>query len=237
MAELGDDPEVIAGAAALVAAEKNFNNFAADTGALCADPALPATEALRGILPLFDPAVEGADVQNANSAASLETPFDATGLSEAEIAIEQGFTNFIAQDATGAEVQLAGAEAVAADDAAADDAGADDAAADDAAADDAAADDAAADDAAADDASCEDANAEDDAAADDAAAEDDAAADDADDAAAEDDAAAGGGAADFGDCDPTLIFEGGLGGRPADEFTFQSADATIAANQQEALNP
>lgn len=49
--------------------------------------------------------------------------------------------------------------------------------------------------------------------------------------------AAAGGAADFGDCDPTIVFEGGLGGRPADEFTFQSADATIAADQQEALNP
>jgi hypothetical protein len=46
-----------------------------------------------------------------------------------------------------------------------------------------------------------------------------------------------GGAADFGSCDPTIQFTGGLGGRPADEFTFQSNDAQIAANQQEALNP
>jgi hypothetical protein len=45
------------------------------------------------------------------------------------------------------------------------------------------------------------------------------------------------GAVDFGTCDPTIQFTGGLGGRPADEFTFQSNDAVIAANQQEALNP
>ncbi|KAK4243252.1 hypothetical protein C7999DRAFT_18381, partial [Corynascus novoguineensis] len=45
------------------------------------------------------------------------------------------------------------------------------------------------------------------------------------------------GAADFGSCDPTIRFEGGLGGRPADEFTFQSNDPQIEANQQEALNP
>lgn len=131
--QLGDDPEVISGAASLVAAEKNFNNFEADTGALCGDPELPATEALRGILPLFDPDVDGADVQNENSAASLESPFDATGLSEAEVAIEQGFTNFVAQDAAGAEVALAGLDAggAAAGD---DEAGAeDDAAGDDAA--------------------------------------------------------------------------------------------------------
>ncbi|KAK4034867.1 hypothetical protein C8A01DRAFT_18374, partial [Parachaetomium inaequale] len=44
-------------------------------------------------------------------------------------------------------------------------------------------------------------------------------------------------ATDFGSCDPTIQFTGGLGGRPATEFTFQSNDPAIAANQQEALNP
>jgi hypothetical protein len=48
-------------------------------------------------------------------------------------------------------------------------------------------------------------------------------------------AAAGGD--DFGTCDPTMSFEGGRGNRPATEFTFQSNDPVIAANQQEALNP
>ncbi|KAF2181909.1 hypothetical protein K469DRAFT_249292 [Zopfia rhizophila CBS 207.26] len=42
---------------------------------------------------------------------------------------------------------------------------------------------------------------------------------------------------DFGTCIPTIIFEGGLGGRPADEFTFQIADPVAAEGQQEALNP
>jgi hypothetical protein len=42
---------------------------------------------------------------------------------------------------------------------------------------------------------------------------------------------------DFGSCVPTMKFVGGLGGRPATEFTFQAIDPQIAANQQEALNP
>lgn len=42
---------------------------------------------------------------------------------------------------------------------------------------------------------------------------------------------------DFGSCNPTMKFEGGLGGRPATEFTFQSQDPAIIAVQQEALNP
>ena len=42
---------------------------------------------------------------------------------------------------------------------------------------------------------------------------------------------------DFGTCVPTIKFVGGLGNRPATEFTFQSLDPVIAANQQEALNP
>lgn len=42
---------------------------------------------------------------------------------------------------------------------------------------------------------------------------------------------------DFGTCNPTMKFEGGLGGRPATEFTFQSQDPAIIAIQEEALNP
>lgn len=42
---------------------------------------------------------------------------------------------------------------------------------------------------------------------------------------------------DFGLCVPTIKFEGGLGGRPADEFTFQMIDPLAAQGQQEALNP
>lgn len=64
---------------------------------LCDNAALPATAALRGIVPLVDPAVAGADVQNANSAASLQAAFEDGGLSVAAISTAQGFSNFTAQ--------------------------------------------------------------------------------------------------------------------------------------------
>ncbi|KAG7287410.1 hypothetical protein NEMBOFW57_006921 [Staphylotrichum longicolle] len=97
VATLGNDPEVIAGAAALVAAEKNFNPFAQDIPTICSNAALPATPELRGIVPLVDPAVAGADVQNANSAQSLANPFADGGLSVADISKAQGFDNFTEQ--------------------------------------------------------------------------------------------------------------------------------------------
>ena len=97
VATLGNDPEVIAGAAALVAAEKNFNPFAVDIPTICSNAALPATPELRGIVPLVDPAVAGADVQNANSAQSLANPFADAGLSVADISKAQGFDNFTEQ--------------------------------------------------------------------------------------------------------------------------------------------
>lgn len=52
-------------------------------------------------------------------------------------------------------------------------------------------------------------------------------------------AAAGGGAAglDFGKCSPAIVFLPGLNGRKATEFTFQAADALVRTGQQEALNP
>jgi hypothetical protein len=58
--------------------------------------------------------------------------------------------------------------------------------------------------------------------------------------AAAGDAAAGGaaaGGADFGQCTPTITFQGGENGRPADEFTFQIADELARGGQGEALNP
>jgi hypothetical protein len=60
---------------------------------------LPATPELRGIVALVDPAVVGAEIENANSAASLKTPFDATGLSVADVMKAQGFSNFTEQAA------------------------------------------------------------------------------------------------------------------------------------------
>ena len=93
VASLGDDPEVIAAAAQLVAAEQNFNPFATDVPNICGDATLPATQELRGIVPLVDPAVTGSDVENANSEFSLQTPFDAEGLSVAEVMTAQGFVS------------------------------------------------------------------------------------------------------------------------------------------------
>ncbi|KEY68363.1 hypothetical protein S7711_01141 [Stachybotrys chartarum IBT 7711] len=250
IAELGDDEQVIAAAIGLVAAETNFNPFAVDVPFVCADPALPATEVLRGIVPLVDPAVAGSDVENANSAASVATPFDATGLSQAEVMIAQGFSSFTAVSADGSNVVLDGQDGAGAgaDAGAGDDAGAD--AGDDAAGDDAGAD--AGDDAAGDDAG---ADAGDDAAipiecpdvappadnGNDAGA--DAGADTGDDTGAEqgedagNDQAGNNDALDFGLCVPTMARVGGLNGRPATEFTFIPQDPLTAEGQQEALNP
>lgn len=94
IATLGDAAQVIAGAKALVAAEKNFNPFAVSVPTLCSDASLPVTVVLRGIVPLVDPDVEGADVQNANSAASLVEPLADGGLSVADLSRAQGFENF-----------------------------------------------------------------------------------------------------------------------------------------------
>jgi hypothetical protein len=54
---------------------------------------------------------------------------------------------------------------------------------------------------------------------------------------AADTGAAAGGAADFGQCTPTIFFAGGQNGRPADEFTFQIEDPLARGGQGEALNP
>jgi hypothetical protein len=45
------------------------------------------------------------------------------------------------------------------------------------------------------------------------------------------------GAADFGQCTPTIDFVAGRPGRQADEFTFLPTDALVAQGQQDALNP
>ncbi|KAK1450672.1 hypothetical protein CCUS01_02128 [Colletotrichum cuscutae] len=94
IAALGTGADVLEAAKGVVAAEQNFNPFAVSVPSICGDASLPATEALRGIVPLVDPAVTGSDAENANSATSLKTPFDATGLSVAEVMQAQGFSNF-----------------------------------------------------------------------------------------------------------------------------------------------
>ncbi|KAF5519371.1 hypothetical protein CGCA056_v009332 [Colletotrichum aenigma] len=99
--QLGDSAEVLDAAKGLVAAEQNFNPFVVSVPNICGDASLPATEALRGIVPLVDPAVTGSDTENANSATSKTTPFDATGLSVADVMKAQGFSNFTTAGAAG----------------------------------------------------------------------------------------------------------------------------------------
>ncbi|KXH38776.1 hypothetical protein CNYM01_03510 [Colletotrichum nymphaeae SA-01] len=94
IAALGTGADVLEAAKGVVAAEQNFNPFVVSVPSICGDASLPATEALRGIVPLVDPAVTGSDAENANSATSLTNPFDATGLSVAEVMQAQGFSNF-----------------------------------------------------------------------------------------------------------------------------------------------
>ncbi|KFZ01078.1 hypothetical protein V500_00887 [Pseudogymnoascus sp. VKM F-4518 (FW-2643)] len=247
IAKLGTGADAVAAAIGLVAAEQNFNPFATDIPSICGDPTLPATKVLRGVVPLVDPAVTDSDVENANSAKSKTTPFNADGLSVAQVMVNNGFTSLKAVDLTGATVDVkAGAGANAGANAGADaGAGAVDAAVTTAAA-------VAADTTAA---ACPPATtfvtvtAGADAAADTAAADagnnnaNNNANNNGNDTAQAGDAAGNGGAQasaggfDFGTCTPTMKFEGGLGGRPATEFTFQATDAVVAKGQQEALNP
>ncbi|KAF8470752.1 hypothetical protein BDZ91DRAFT_678048 [Kalaharituber pfeilii] len=104
---LADQVAALEGAGALdaakrlVQAEKNFNPFVVDRPSICDDVGLPATTALRGILPLIDPAVEGAAEINALSAQTLNNPLNQDGLSQADLLIEQGFTTFTAQTSGG----------------------------------------------------------------------------------------------------------------------------------------
>jgi len=96
VAELGTSDRAIAAARGLVAAEQNFNPFVVSIPSICSDPTLPTTEALRGVVPLIDPAVVGEVLENANSNKSIITPFSATGLSVAQVMVAQGFSNFTA---------------------------------------------------------------------------------------------------------------------------------------------
>lgn len=96
--QLGNDDAVIAAAQALVGAEKNFNPSAQDVPTFCSDASLPVTEALRGILPLVDPAVNNSAVANDNAAASLAKPLNADGLSIADLSSANGFDDFQTQD-------------------------------------------------------------------------------------------------------------------------------------------
>lgn len=228
VATLGTDAAVISGAAVLVGAEQNFNPFVVSVPAICGDASLPATAELRGIVPLVDPAVTGSDAENANSATSLTAPFDATGLSVAQVMIAQGFSNF-----TVSGVSQAGSDGAAAADGAATASSTTTKAA-----------------AATTTVKCGGSAATTTAAATTTTA---AAAATATGSAST--VGAGVGAAadavtgtfpgfqasslglDFGTCTPTIKFEESLNGRKAGEFTFQAQDPVVNKGQQEALNP
>ncbi|TAQ87671.1 hypothetical protein B7494_g4022 [Chlorociboria aeruginascens] len=101
VATLGTGADSIAAARGLVAAEQNFNPSVVDVPSICSDPTLPTTEALRGVIPLVDPAVGDSALENTNSATSLLTPFNATGLSVGDIMVAQGFSNFTVEAVDG----------------------------------------------------------------------------------------------------------------------------------------
>ncbi|KAI1502555.1 hypothetical protein F5X99DRAFT_158399 [Biscogniauxia marginata] len=233
---LGDDPQVIAAAQNLVGAEQNFNPFAVSIPNICGDASLPATEALRGIVPLVDPAVAGSDVENANSESSLQNPFDAAGLSVADVMKAQGFSNFTVN---GASSGNAGSNA-----------GSNQASATSSAAA------AVTTSATKCKGSAHSTSTTATAAATSSAAS---SSDNEDDGAQTGNngsaTAAGAGAVedavtgnfpgfqasslglDFGTCTPTVKFEESLNGRKAGEFTFQAQDPVVNKGQQEALNP
>lgn len=228
---LGDDPEVITAAQKLVAAEQNFNPFVVSVPNICGDASLPATEALRGIVPLVDPDVVGSDAENANSATSLQSPFDATGLSVADIMIAQGFSNFTVNGAAAGS--------------ASGDSGSDNNA-------DATATTTAVAATSTPVFTCGGSGTTTAA----PAATTTAAASSGDSGDASGSSAAVGAGAvsdsvtgtflgfqasslglDFGTCTPTVKFEESLNGRKAGEFTFQAQDPVVNKGQQEALNP
>jgi hypothetical protein len=104
VSELGTSDAAIAAARGLVAAEQNFNPFLVSIPSICSDPTLPTTAALRGVVPLIDPAVGGEALENANSKKSVITPFPADGLSVAQVMVAHGFSNFTAVAVDGTKV-------------------------------------------------------------------------------------------------------------------------------------
>lgn len=207
---LGNFPDVLSAAAALVAAEKNFNPFAVTLPSLCSDATLPVTAALRGIVPLVDPSVTGSDVENANSASSLTTPFSAVGLSVAEVVAANGFSNFTTQAADGSAGAAVSAAAVVTATASAT----------------VSATTLITSTVAATATAVSAVNA--------TGASTSSGAAGAVVNGVQQSTIAG---LDFGLCVPTIKFEAGLDGRKATEFTFQAIDPLVNKGQEEALNP
>lgn len=106
IAQLGTGADAVAAAIGLVAAEQNFNPFVVDRPFICGDPTLPKTEILRGITPLVDPAVGGAEAANELSARSKGSPLDAAGKSVAQVIVDNGFATLVAKDLAGNVVEI-----------------------------------------------------------------------------------------------------------------------------------
>ena len=250
IASLGNGADALKAAQDFVQAEQNFNPFNQDVPTICSDPTLPTTEALRGILPLIDPAVGGSDVANKLSGQSLTTPFASTGMSVAQILAANGFSNFTTADLAGNKGAAPGASSGASagdSTAAAGTAGAGGTSSADNSTTPAGASGgcgAAPPATAATTFSTAIASATPAAAP--AANSTSSGTDNTGTAAqqaAEADTSIGTSAkttlsgVDFGLCVPTIFRAGGLSGRPATEFTFQAVDPNISKIQQEALNP
>ncbi|TQN64761.1 hypothetical protein CSHISOI_10673 [Colletotrichum shisoi] len=214
IAALGTDEDVLNAAKSLVAAEQNFNPFVTDKPNICGDASLPVTEALRGIVPLVDPSVTGSDTENANSAASMATPFDANGMSVAQVMMAHGFSNFTikGQAADGAAGGAAGGNA-----------GGNKNNSTDTAADDGCGGATGGNKGTANNQNNNNNNN-----------------DNGKKAGNNTDTNAGNakvGGADFGKCKPTIDFQLGRTGRKATEGTFLPSDPLVAQGQQDALNP
>ncbi|KAF2005734.1 hypothetical protein P154DRAFT_424182 [Amniculicola lignicola CBS 123094] len=231
--ELGPGADALAAAIGLVTAEKNTNPFAnGNVQNVCDDPGLPATPELRGITPLIDPDVAGADAVIAFSAQTAASPVDATGKSVFQLLVDAGLGDSVA-----AQVGAGGAVAAPAAPAAG---GADDEEEVDEVEEDVDEEQDQEEVVAACPpiAAAPAANATED--ADQQQEADDQQQQEGDDQQQEADdqqQAVGAGGEDFGLCTPTIIFEAGLNGRDADEFTFQIADELARGGQGEALNP
>ncbi|PVI04735.1 hypothetical protein DM02DRAFT_585764 [Periconia macrospinosa] len=110
--DLGGGADALAAAIGMVTAEKNTNPFAGGNAQnVCGDASLPATQELRGITPLIDPAVDTDGGVAALSASSAQTPLDATGKSVFDLLDEAGFGNLVVSQAAAGGAAAGGAAA------------------------------------------------------------------------------------------------------------------------------
>jgi len=246
LTNLGTSAAAVSAAKGLVAAEQNFNPFVVDVPSICSDPTLPANPLLRGVIPLIDPAVVGSDLENANSATSLTTPFQSDGLSVAQIMANAGFSNFTTKALDGTVGTPSGGAASAASAVVAASSAVSPAASpgvsDDCTDDATTSSVAVVATTAAVATSSIDCNSVPTTLATVAVAATSSAAAASSTTAATSNSTTGVTAStiaglDFGLCTPTMKFEAGLDGRSDTEFTFQAIDPLVNKGQEEALNP